>query len=102
MLFRSIMDEARIQSGLESSNWVWASYMTVAANASFQTYSAVVPPAATLNIQYSSGNLILTWPTGTLQSAPVVTGPYTDVAGASSPYTLTASGAQQYFRVKIQ
>ena len=100
--FTGIMDEARIQSGLESSNWVWASYMTVAANASFETYSAVVPPAATLDIQYSSGNLILTWPTGTLQSAPVVTGPYTDAGGATSPYTLAPSGAQQYFRVKIQ
>ena len=100
--FTGIMDEARIQSGLESSNWVWASYMTVAANASFETYAVVVPPAVTLGIQSSGGNIVLTWPSGTLQLAPAVTGPYTNVTGASNPYTLAPSGAQQFFRVKVQ
>jgi hypothetical protein len=66
------------------------------------SYDAVAPPVVTLTIQYSSGNLILTWPAGTLQSAPAVTGPYTNMTGAASPYTLAPSDAQQYFRVKVQ
>jgi len=31
-----------------------------------------------------------------------VTGTYTNVVGATSPYTNTASGTQSYFRVKVQ
>jgi hypothetical protein len=39
--------------------------------------------------------------TGTLQSAPSVTGPFTDVAGASSPHTVVTSGGQEmYFRTR--
>lgn len=39
--------------------------------------------------------------TGTLQSAPAVTGPFTDVTGATSPYTVVTSGNQQmYFRTR--
>ncbi|HTI68537.1 MAG TPA: LamG-like jellyroll fold domain-containing protein [Candidatus Limnocylindria bacterium] len=34
----------------------------------------------------------------TLQSADVVTGPYTDVAGATSPYSVPATAAQKYYR----
>lgn len=35
---------------------------------------------------------------GVLQGADVVTGPYADVAGATSPYAVTPSAAQRYFR----
>jgi hypothetical protein len=38
--------------------------------------------------------------TGTLQAADVVTGPYADVAGATSPYATPATGAAKYFRTK--
>ena len=38
-----------------------------------------------------AGNVTIEY-TGTLQSAPAVTGPYTDVDGASSPYTFTPDG----------
>jgi hypothetical protein len=34
-------------------------------------------------------NIVITWTQGTLQSARSVTGPYTAVAGATSPYTIT-------------
>jgi hypothetical protein len=37
---------------------------------------------------------------GTLQRASVVIGPYTDVAGAISPYTVPAGPAAGYFRVR--
>jgi hypothetical protein len=100
--FLGALDEARIHSSLESSNWVWASYMTVAANASLENYSAVGSPAASLSIQTSGGNVILGWPQGTLQSAGQISGPYNDVPGATSPYTNGVSGIQQYFRVRVQ
>jgi len=47
------------------------------------------------------GNLVLTWDgTGTLQAADVVTGPWTDVANAKSPFTATVSGGAKFYRVK--
>ena len=100
--FLGSLDEARIHSGLESSNWVWASYMTVAANSSFENYSSVTPSVLTLNIQNSGGPVILTWPSGTLQYASQAAGPYSDMVGVTSPYTNIVSGIQQFFRVRIQ
>lgn len=38
--------------------------------------------------------------TGTLQSAPSVKGPYTDVAGATSPYAAKATAAAAFFRAR--
>jgi hypothetical protein len=46
--------------------------------------------------------VVLTWGTGTLQSATTVAGPYTNVAGATSPYTTAISGAQKFYRVQLQ
>jgi len=40
------------------------------------------------------------WKCGILQSANSVNGPYTDVPGASSPYTVDATGPQRYFRTR--
>jgi hypothetical protein len=36
----------------------------------------------------------------TLQSATNVVGPYTDVAGATSPYTVSAGQNIQFFRMR--
>ncbi len=58
--------------------------------------------ATKLSVARSGNNVVLTWPTGTLQSAPLVSGPYTPVTGASSPFTSAISGAQQYYRVQVQ
>ena len=95
------MDEVRIESGVRSSAWVWASWATVAENA-FATYGSIVPPAVILHCQVVNGQLVLTWTTGTLQSGPTSAGPYADIASASSPYALVPSSAQQYFRVRVQ
>jgi hypothetical protein len=100
--YTGLIDEARIHSGLESSNWVWACYMTVAANSSFESYSAISSSVVTLSIQMSGNQIILTWPEGVLQSASAVTGPYSDVPTAASPYTNTVTGAQEFYRVRVQ
>ena len=47
----------------------------------------------------SSGSLVLSWPMGTLQAAPQVTGVYTNVPGATSPYTVPNNAPQKFYRV---
>jgi hypothetical protein len=101
LCFNGSMDEVRIEDGVRSPAWVWASWATVANN-TFATYGPIVPPAVTLQIQKVDGQLMLTWTSGTLQSAPNVTGPYTNMSGASSPYMLMPSTTQQFFRVRVQ
>ena len=57
----------------------------------------------TLAIQKSGTNVVLNWTTPgfNLQTAPAVTGTYYNVPGATSPYTNTISGSQQFFRLQV-
>jgi hypothetical protein len=49
----------------------------------------------------SAGNLILAWPGNpTLESAPDVTGPWTNVPGATSPYTVPPGAPRAFFRLR--
>ena len=57
--------------------------------------------AVTLTIQPVGQKLQLTWPSGALQSALQVTGPYTNMAGAS-PFVINPSNTAQYFRIKVR
>ena len=61
-----------------------------------------------LTIILSGGNIVLSWPTNlagfdlsgfVLQSAPAVTGTFTNIQGASNPYT-NSIGQQQFYRLK--
>jgi hypothetical protein len=56
---------------------------------------------ARLRQSMSGANVVLTW-TGpsALQSATSVLGPFTDVGGASSPYTTAPTGAAKFFRLR--
>jgi hypothetical protein len=49
-----------------------------------------------------ANKIVLTWPTGTLQSSTNVAGIYANVAGATSPYTNTLVGPRQFYRVQMQ
>jgi hypothetical protein len=64
-------------------------------------YSASIAPTVQLDATFSGGNLIMTWPTGILQRATDVTGPYNDDLTATSPYTNAPSGTKEFFRVRI-
>ena len=55
-----------------------------------------------LSITQSGNNVILSWPFGTLQSAPAVSGTYTNVPSATSPFTNAVSQTPQFYRVKVQ
>jgi hypothetical protein len=46
------------------------------------------------------GNILLTYPVGTLQQANVVQGPYTDVPGAATPYSVPMTNSSSFFQVR--
>jgi hypothetical protein len=60
-------------------------------------YGPATVTGATLSIARDGANVKVTY-TGTLQSADAVAGPYTDVAGATSPYSTASSAAARFFR----
>ena len=47
-----------------------------------------------------NNKVVLSWPMGMLQQAGTVDGTYTEVIGATSPYTNSPTGARSFFRVK--
>jgi hypothetical protein len=61
-----------------------------------------VPNPVSLSCQRDGENLILMWsdPSFVLQSAPGVTGIFTNIAGATSPFTNSSSGRAKFFRLK--
>jgi hypothetical protein len=56
-----------------------------------------------LNIARSANSLVLSWSIKdigyTLQSAPALTGPFTNLPAATNPSTNPISGPQQFFRL---
>jgi hypothetical protein len=59
------------------------------------------PNPIPLNISASGGNVTLTWtnPAFGLWAAPEVSDTYTNVPGATSPYTTSAGEARKFFRL---
>jgi len=57
----------------------------------------------TLFYQNIGSATVLSWndPSFILQAAPAVTGTYTNIPGATSPYTNTITGPQQFFRLLV-
>jgi hypothetical protein len=55
-----------------------------------------------LAAQQNGANLILSWsdPAFSLQSAPTVMGLFTNISGATSPYTTSLTGPAKFFRLK--
>jgi hypothetical protein len=94
--FNGLIDEARISSGLNSSNWVWASYMTVAQNTNLESYSAVTstvpvaPPIANPDSYTVNENTTNNVFAVTTNDAVQATGGYLTVI-AVSPTNGTAS-----------
>ncbi len=59
--FDGSLDEARIASGVCSSNWIWATWLNVASNSVF-TSSSAVNLSPMLSYSNSTAGLFLTWP----------------------------------------
>jgi hypothetical protein len=64
-------------------------------------YSSSVPPPR-LDFQLLNNQLVLTWTNAgfNLQTAPALTGPFTNLPAATSPYTNPLTAPQQFFRLK--
>jgi len=62
----------------------------------------LVPPSGNLVYSRQGNDLVLTWPGGwTLQSSTNVIVPYSDVPGATSPYTINMTlDPQRFFRLR--
>ena len=61
------------------------------------------PPAPSLKLSITGqgSNLVVSWSgAATLQSAAQLTGPWTDLAGQTSPYTFTPSGRGAFYRLR--
>ena len=59
----------------------------------------VTTPRPKLSISNAAGKITITY-TGTLQGADAVNGPYTDVAGATSPRDVAPTVAMKFYRTK--
>lgn len=59
-------------------------------------------PLRITSVTLTGGNVVITYPSGTLQASPTLTSPtWADVTGASSPsYSTAPSGAARYFRLR--
>jgi hypothetical protein len=58
------------------------------------------PPQITSIVRNANGSITITYSGGTLQAAPAITGPFTDVAGATSPFTFTPDQPMLFGRVR--
>jgi hypothetical protein len=87
----------RALSALEVAK-IWSAGVT--AGRSFDT----VAPPVTLTVTHSGANLVLTWSAGTLlQSDSLGAGAvWTQVTGATSPYTFAPTASKKFFRVFVQ
>jgi hypothetical protein len=68
---------------------------------SIRVYYSTQVIGPTLSISHSGGSVTLSWsnPSYMLQAAPTVSGTYTNVSSATSPYTVPINGSQRYFRL---
>jgi len=66
------------------------------------TTSVTIKPLAKVAAQYVGGSVVLNWPTGTLQTASNIAGPWTKVSGAITPRTNSVTAHQEFFRIQLQ
>jgi hypothetical protein len=64
---------------------------------------APAEPEVTLRVSLTGDTLTISWspasPGQTLQWAPSLSGPWTDLTGAPNPYTTTTAEPARYFRI---
>jgi hypothetical protein len=68
-------------------------------------YAVAINAPVTINLQATNGQTVLTWSgayaSAVLESAPSLAGPWTPIPGATSPYTVSTTGVDQFYRVKL-
>jgi len=88
--FKGLIDDVAIYNYALSSNAVAAHYQA----------GTFLPPETVFITNPGGGQVRLNWSFGTLQGATNAAGPYLDINNATSPYTISATNAQQYYRVR--
>jgi hypothetical protein len=69
----------------------------------FEVGSVLESSSSSLAASHQGNNIVITWSgTGTLQSSPTVTGPWTNMPSAVSPYSTPANQNAQFYRLQIQ
>jgi hypothetical protein len=98
--WKGALDEARIEIGARSSNWVWAAAMNVLSNATFASYSTVTQQLPALALTAGANGLTLNWPGNGVGFALFTT---TDLTSPTvwSPATNTASLVNNQWQVGV-
>jgi hypothetical protein len=101
--FVSAIQNPSIVNASQSASGTYNVTATVGALTSPPGSVAVtINPPLVFSVQKSTGNVVFNWPFGVLQSATNLAGPWTDISGATSPFTNTPAGPQQFYRVQLQ
>jgi hypothetical protein len=94
----------RSYNGLLNDVRFYSSVLSASEIASIQSTGALAD-AASLQLQFEFAappgeGIVVSWlnSTAVLQTAPDLTGPWTSVTNASSPYTIVPAASQQFFR----
>ncbi len=66
------------------------------------TTKVTVNPLVMISLRPSTNGFSLVWPGGTLQSATNLSGDWIDLPQAASPYPVTPSEAQRFYRINLQ
>jgi hypothetical protein len=94
------LEQATDHMGAGSSMHAWATYSGKLSASEVQSLYASRPEVssdgAISSVALTDGNVVIEF-TGTLKSATSVTGPYSAVAGASSPYSVSPSKAAEFY-----
>ena len=88
--------------GLRQSSGIGISYLdNLVVGTAFGDVATITVVSIPLYIQLSGANVVLTWSDASfsLQSATIVTGPYTTITGAVSGFTTNTALAEMFFRL---
>ena len=94
------LDEVRVEDLARSSNWIQASYLTVASNATFTSYATVSRTRPVLALGAGANQLSFTWPAGGVGYALYTTTNLASAGGWSlmtnTPVLVSSNGSMQW------
>ena len=92
---------ARLQPGAYIADAaVFTNALTAAQVQGLYNGVAVLGPQ-TITITHSGSNVVLNWQHGTLLQSTSVSGPWTTINAAASPYTVPATSGNKFFRLLV-
>jgi uncharacterized repeat protein (TIGR03806 family) len=91
------IDELRIYAGVLTTNDVTNSFQS----GPDTLFAVGSNPKIKISITLSGSQPILSWPMGILEQASEITGPWTTLSNAVSPYAPPASPAKHFYRVRL-